>query len=256
MRVLLAEDSALFREGLARLLTEAGHVITAAVGDAGEVHAAVELDRPDLVIMDVRVPPTMTDDGVQAATRLRERYPELPILLLSQHIETRHCAALATTNSFGYLLKDRVLDVDDFLDTMQRVVHSGSALDPEVVRALIAPRGTSDPLRLLTEREIQVLELVATGLSKTATARWPTSRWTARWPTTRSYSMALLLREALDAGMPASMAIAAHDPRRGRRQLRRTRQRRPWRRSRHQLIVWVLCADRAPGSAHRYLPHP
>ena len=171
MHVLIAEDSALFREGLARLLTEAGHVITAAIGDADEVDAAVELNRPDLVIMDVRMPPTMTDDGAQAATRLRQRYPELPILLLSQHIETRHCAALATTNSFGYLLKDRVLDVDDFLDAMQRVVHSGSALDPEVVRALIAPRGTSDPLRLLTEREIQVLELVARGLSNAAIGR-------------------------------------------------------------------------------------
>ncbi len=171
MRVLLAEDSALFREGLVRLLSEAGHTVTGTVGNAEEIDALVERATPDLVIMDVRMPPTMTDDGAVAAARLRARHPELPILLLSQHIETRHCAVLATRGSFGYLLKDRVLDVPDFLSSMDRVANGGSALDPEVVRAMLAPGGAGDPLRLLTQREREVLELVARGLSNAAIAR-------------------------------------------------------------------------------------
>lgn len=168
MQVVLAEDSVLFREGLTRLLTEAGHEVTAAVGDARSLVAAVMERRPDLAIVDVRMPPTMTDDGVQAAQQLRAQLPDLPIVLLSQHIETRHAVDLVSSGSFGYLLKDRVLRVDDFLDAVRRVAAGGSALDPAIVGALVAPTRTDDPLLALTVREREVLSLVAEGKSNTA----------------------------------------------------------------------------------------
>lgn len=167
MQVVLAEDSVL-REGLTRLLAEAGHEVTAAVGDARSLVAAVMERRPDLAIVDVRMPPTMTDDGVQAAQQLRAQLPDLPIVLLSQHIETRHAVDLVSRGSFGYLLKDRVLRVDDFLDAVRRVAAGGSALDPAIVGALVAPTRTDDPLLALTVREREVLSLVAEGKSNTA----------------------------------------------------------------------------------------
>ncbi len=168
MRIVLAEDSVLFREGLARLLSEAGHEVVAAVGDALALVAAVRSDRPDLAIVDVRMPPTLTDDGARAAQELRTEHPGLPILLLSQHIETRHAVHLVASGSFGYLLKDRVLRVDDFLEAARRVADGGSALDPAIVGALVAPTRHDDPLLTLSGREREVLALVAEGLSNTA----------------------------------------------------------------------------------------
>lgn len=163
----------LFREGLVRLLEEAGHDVIAAVGDAGSLVEVVDADPPDLAVIDVRMPPDLTDDGVRAARELRGRHPGLPMLLLSQHIEIRRAAALAGEGGFGYLLKDRVLQVDDFLDALQRVAAGGSALDPAVVAALVSPLRlqTGASVDALTERERDVLALVAQGLTNSAVAR-------------------------------------------------------------------------------------
>ncbi|TQS41233.1 response regulator transcription factor [Cryptosporangium phraense] len=168
MRVVVADDSVLFREGLVRLLTEAGHEVVAQVGDADALVAAVGALGPDLAVIDVRMPPTMTDDGARAARTLREQHPELPMMLLSQHVETRHSVALVAGGGFGYLLKDRVLRVDDFLDAVRRVASGGSALDPEVVGGLLGPRGGR--FGALTGRENEVLALVAEGHSNAAIA--------------------------------------------------------------------------------------
>jgi DNA-binding NarL/FixJ family response regulator len=169
MRILIAEDSALFREGLARLLTEAGHEVLA-VADATALIDAVAAHQPDFAIIDVRMPPTMTSDGARAARQIREQYPHLPMMLLSQHIETRQSVALVASGGFGYLLKDRVLGVDDFLDAIRRVAAGGSALDPEIVAALLASAGHHDPLAVLSRREHEVLSLVAEGQSNAAVA--------------------------------------------------------------------------------------
>jgi DNA-binding NarL/FixJ family response regulator len=163
MRIVIGEDSALFREGLARLLVDAGHEIVAKAGDADALEAAVHDARPDVAIIDVRMPPDNDDDGARVARRLRDSYPDLGILVLSQHVETRHSVDLVTTGGFGYLLKDRVLDVDDFLDALARVAAGGSALDPEVVARLLRPRADDSPLALLTPREREVLALMAEG---------------------------------------------------------------------------------------------
>ena len=167
MRIILAEDSVLFREGLSRLLTEAGHRVEI-VGDADALIAVVGDDPPDLAIVDVRMPPGMADDGVVAAKRLRSDHPSLPILLLSQHIETRQAMDLVASGGFGYLLKDSVLRVDDFLDAMRRVAEGGSALDPAVVGALVAESRAMNPMGELTPREREVLRLVAEGKSNAA----------------------------------------------------------------------------------------
>jgi DNA-binding NarL/FixJ family response regulator len=161
MRIVVADDSVLFREGLIRLLTEAGHEVVAGVGDSDALESAVARHAPDLAVIDVRMPPSMTDDGARAALRLREAHPGLPMILLSQHIETRHAVPLVASGGFGYLLKDRVLRVDDFLDALRRVADGGSALDPTVVAALLAP--TRHSLAALTQREHDVLSLVAEG---------------------------------------------------------------------------------------------
>jgi DNA-binding NarL/FixJ family response regulator len=163
MRIVIGEDSALFREGLARLLADAGHEIVAKAGDADALEAAVHETRPDIAVIDVRMPPDNADDGARVARRLRESYPDLGILVLSQHVETRHSVDLVTTGGFGYLLKDRVLDVSDFLDALARVAGGGSALDPEVVARLLRPRADDSPLALLTPREREVLALMAEG---------------------------------------------------------------------------------------------
>jgi DNA-binding NarL/FixJ family response regulator len=178
VRVVIAEDSALVREGLARLLVDAGYEIADSVGNAVDLVRAVDQERPDIVIADVRMPPTMTDDGARAAEQLRERYPDLPIMLLSQHIETVHSVALVASGRFGYLLKDRVLEVDDFLDSLARVAAGGSVLDPEVVASLVQPRRAGDPLARLSAREVDVLALMAEGRSNTAIAGelWLTPR--------------------------------------------------------------------------------
>ena len=178
MLIVLAEDSVLVREGLARLLEDAGHTIIAKVGDADAVVAALDGQVPDLLITDIRMPPTMTDDGARAARDVRARHPGLPILLLSQHVETTHSVELVATGGFGYLLKDRILDLDDFLAAVTRVAAGGSALDPEVVASLVRPQSRTDPLTSLTARELEVLALVAEGRSNIAiaSALWTTSR--------------------------------------------------------------------------------
>lgn len=170
LRVVIAEDSAVVREGIARLLEDAGYDVVAKVGDADALTAAVEAERPDVVIADIRMPPTLTDDGARAAEQLRHRYPRLPILLLSQHIETSHSVMLAAQGAFGYLLKDRVLEVDDFLDALARVARGGSALDPEVVASLVRSNGSGGPLAALSSRERDVLGLMAEGRSNAAIA--------------------------------------------------------------------------------------
>ncbi len=178
MRIVIGEDSALFREGLARLLADAGHEVVGKAADAPSLLVAAEQYPADLAIIDVRMPPDHTDDGARAARQLRARHPELGILLLSQHIETRHSVELVASGRFGYLLKDRVLDVDDFLDALRRVAAGGSALDPEVVTRLIGHRPPDDPLSTLTAREREVLAMMAEGRTNVGIARrlWLTER--------------------------------------------------------------------------------
>jgi DNA-binding NarL/FixJ family response regulator len=162
VRVVIGEDSALFREGVAALLESTGHDVVGRTGDARELPALVRSTSPDLAIVDIRMPPDLTDDGARAAIEIRNAWPTLPILLLSAHVETRHSVALVSQGAFGYLLKDRVLDVDDFLATVERVAAGGSALDPEVVARLLTAR-TASALDTLTPREHDVLELMAEG---------------------------------------------------------------------------------------------
>ncbi|MFC0548141.1 response regulator [Kutzneria chonburiensis] len=167
MRIVIGEDSVLFREGLARLLEDAGHEIVAKAGDASAVLRAVHETEPDLAIIDIRMPPDHTDDGARVARQVRADFPELGIVLLSQHVESRHSVELVASGRFGYLLKDRVLDVDDFLDALRRVRAGGSALDPDVVTRLIGGRPPAE----LTPRERDVLALMAEGRTNSAIAR-------------------------------------------------------------------------------------
>jgi DNA-binding NarL/FixJ family response regulator len=178
VRIVIAEDAALFREGLARLLEDAGHEVVARVGDADSFVAAVHKHRPDLVVVDIEMPPHEGDDGARAARGLRDDFPDLAIVLLSAHVETRHSVDLIRSGRFGYLLKDRVLDVDDFLDAIRRVGAGGSALDPEIVTQLIGPRQSRDPLAQLTPREAEVLALMAEGRTNRGIAKrlWLTDR--------------------------------------------------------------------------------
>lgn len=165
MRVILAEDSTLLREGLVRLLTEEGHEVVAAVGDAVALLEAVEKDHPDVAVVDVRMPPTHTDEGLRAALEIRERLPEVGVLVLSQYVEKRYATELLTGESeaVGYLLKDRVAEVDEFLDALERVGAGRAAFDPEVVRRLLARSTRTDPLSRLTAREREVLDEMAQG---------------------------------------------------------------------------------------------
>ena len=178
MRIVIGEDSALFREGLASLLTDAGHEIVAKAGDAPSLVRAVAETAPDLAVIDIRMPPDHTDDGARAAREIRASRPGLGIVLLSQHVETRHSVELVSSGRFGYLLKDRVLDVDDFLDALRRVAAGGSALDPEVVGRLIGNHRSGDPLATLTAREREVLAAMAEGRTNVGIARrlWLTER--------------------------------------------------------------------------------
>jgi DNA-binding NarL/FixJ family response regulator len=160
VRIVIAEDSTLFREGLASLLADAGHDIVARVPDAMSLLEAVREHRPELAIVDVRMPPDRTDDGARTAAALRLEQPDLGIVLLSQHIETSHSVHLVSSGGFGYLLKDRVLDVDDLLDGLRRVAAGGSALDPEVVSRLIGATSAHAPMQTLTPRERDVLAVL------------------------------------------------------------------------------------------------
>lgn len=166
MRVVIGEDSALFREGLAALLESAGHSVVGRAATAAATVAQVRAHRPDVVVLDVRMP--LADEGLRAAAEIRGWVPPTPVMLLSQHIETRHSIELVTGGAIGYLLKDRVLDVDEFLVALKRVAAGGTALDPEVViRLLGAARGAS-VLERLTPRELEVLALMAEGRSNNA----------------------------------------------------------------------------------------
>ena len=178
MRIVIAEDTVLLREGLAGLLEDAGHEIVARVGDAQALMAVVAEHEPDLAIVDVRMPPDYEDEGMRAAADIRRAHPHTAVLVLSQHVETRHTLELVGAGGFGYLLKHRVLDVDDFLDAARRVSEGGSALDPEVVATLLSPQPHEDMLSELTPREREVLALMAEGRTNAAIAKrlWLTER--------------------------------------------------------------------------------
>ncbi|MEU5395640.1 response regulator transcription factor [Streptomyces tibetensis] len=173
MRLMIAEDSTLLREGLVRLLVEEGHEVLGAFGDAGPLLEEMAARRPDVVVLDIRMPPTHTDEGLRAALEIRERWPETGVLVLSQHIERNYAAQLLASSAerVGYLLKDRVAQVEQFLDALERVQAGGAALDPEVVRQLVVRTTHADPLARLTPRERSVLEVLAQGHTNTAIAQ-------------------------------------------------------------------------------------
>jgi DNA-binding NarL/FixJ family response regulator len=172
VRILIAEDLVLLREGLAALLTDAGHEIVGAVGDGDALLEAVGRTEADLAIVDVRMPPTQTDEGLRAALEVRRRVPAMAILILSQHVEERYASDLlgAGSQGVGYLLKDRVADVQEFLSAVRRVGAGGTAIDPEVVAQLLGRRRRTDVLEDLTPRESEVLGLMAEGHTNAAIA--------------------------------------------------------------------------------------
>jgi DNA-binding NarL/FixJ family response regulator len=172
MRIVIAEDSVLLREGLTRLLVDAGDEIVGTAGDAEAAVAVVTEQRPDVVVMDVRMPPTHTDEGIRAALRIRRDLPGVKVLVLSQYVEQHYATELLAgdTAGVGYLLKDRVADIGDFVAAVHRVGEGGTALDPEVVSHLLARSRHRDPLATLTPRETDVLRLMAEGRSNGAIA--------------------------------------------------------------------------------------
>lgn len=171
MRVILVEDQALLREGLTGLFRDAGHDVVASLGDCDSLEDAVRQCAPHVVVLDVRLPPSFTDEGARAAATLKSTRPDLGVLLLSQHIETAHSVELAGLGGFGYLLKDRVLNVSDFFGAIARVADGGSALDPQVVAALLNRSAHQNRLAQLTHREHEVLRLMAQGMTNTGIAK-------------------------------------------------------------------------------------
>ncbi|OUE24216.1 response regulator [Clavibacter michiganensis] len=172
MRIVIAEDSVLLRAGLERLLTDAGHEIVAAVADASALLAAVDRERPDLAIVDVRMPPTFTDEGIRAAVLIRAQDRHAAVLVLSQYVEERYASDLIAANSagLGYLLKDRVAEVDEFLAAVAEVGAGGTVFDPEVVAQIVVRSRRSDGVDALSPREAEVLQLMAEGRSNSAIA--------------------------------------------------------------------------------------
>jgi len=172
VRIVIVEDSVLLREGITRLLVDAGEEVVGTAGDAEEAMAVVAAERPDIVVTDVRMPPAFTDEGLRAAIAIRAAWPEVAVLVLSQWVEERYATELlaGSTVGVGYLLKDRVADVRDFVDAVRRVGSGGTALDPDVVSQLLATSRHRSPLEALTPRETEVLKLMAEGRSNSAIA--------------------------------------------------------------------------------------
>jgi DNA-binding NarL/FixJ family response regulator len=172
IRVVIAEDSGILRDGLAELLERRGFEVTAVVADPASLRETIEADAPDVAVVDIRMPPTFTDEGLRAAVDIRRKHPELGILLFSQYVETRYATQLLADGAagIGYLLKDRVADVSDFVDALVRVASGGTALDPEVVTQLVGTSRRTDSLSRLSSRERQVLSLMAEGRSNAAIA--------------------------------------------------------------------------------------
>jgi DNA-binding NarL/FixJ family response regulator len=172
LRVAIAEDSAILRDGLAQLLVDRGHTVTAAVADGDALRAAVADDPPDACVVDIRMPPSFTDEGLRAAIALRRSHPAVGVLVFSQYVEKRYAAELlsGSTRGVGYLLKDRVADVREFVEALQRVADGGTALDPEVVSQLLGASRRREALSTLTPRERDVLQRMAEGLSNTGIA--------------------------------------------------------------------------------------
>ncbi len=172
MRVVIAEDSVLLREGVARLLEDAGVEVVGQAGDAEDLLRKVRAHRPDLAIVDIRMPPSHTDEGLRAAQEIRSELPEVGVLVLSQYVEEAYAMELLSESAegVGYLLKDRVADVEHFIDAARRVADGGSALDPEIVSGMVGRRRAENPIDELTEREGEVLALMAEGRSNRAIA--------------------------------------------------------------------------------------
>ncbi|GAB6859825.1 LuxR C-terminal-related transcriptional regulator [Microbacterium xylanilyticum] len=174
MRILIVEDSVLLREGLVRLLEDAGHTVVAALPDATALDETVDDTDPELCILDVRLPPSFVDEGIRAALSLRRRLPQLPLLVLSQYVEERYASDLIVAQGaagpLGYLLKDRVADVTEFIESVERIASGSTVLDPEVVAQLLTRRNQDDRMRSLTERERTVLAMIAEGRSNQAIA--------------------------------------------------------------------------------------
>ena len=203
MRVVIAEDQVLLREGLRRLFEDAGHDVVGTVDDADRLRAAVSEHEPDLAIVDVRMPPSFTDEGIRAAQWIRDEHPDIGVLVLSQHVESTGAVGLVSQGGFGYLLKDRVLHVSEFLEAAERVARGGSALDPEVVASLVGDE--RDALAALTDREREVLSLMAEGLTNNAIAR----RLTLTERTVEGHVRSVLTKLDLPAGEDGHRRVLA-----------------------------------------------